>query len=128
MTRDLFGHAPARATYHRAREASGVDRARSPDAWQRSSSAPEYLFGRGRSFTRHELLRISGFHEAEKAYPDHEILVVFDTTTTRPFTYLVQIPRNHPSRLDAHGMLDPARQPFWRHGEIIHLQCGRAPP
>ncbi|OMG87992.1 hypothetical protein [Achromobacter xylosoxidans] len=128
MTRDLFGHASVQASYRRTREAPDVARAPAPDAWQRSSSPQTFLFGQGRSFTREELLRTSGFHEAAKAYPDHEILVVFDTTTSRPFTYLVQVPRNHPSRLDADGMPDPARQPFWRHGEIIHLQSGRAPP
>jgi len=128
MTRDLFGHASVPAGARRVRSRSGADRVPAPDAWQRSSSAQAFLFGQGRSFTREELLRISGFHDAAKAYPNHEILVIFDTTTSRPFTYLMQVPRNHPSRLNALGAPDPARQPFWRHGEIIHLQSGRAPP
>ncbi|WP_447988321.1 hypothetical protein [Achromobacter spanius] len=128
MSRDLFGHAPAQATYRRGREAATAERAPAPDAWLRSSSRQEFFFGQGRSFTREQLLRASGFHEAAKANPDDEILVVFDSTRPRPFTYLIQLPRNHPARLDALGRPDPARQPFWRHGEIIHLQSGRAPP
>ncbi len=129
MTRDLFGRAPAQVTYRRP--ASGpapVDSPAAPDVWQRSTGPQVFLFGQGRSFTRAELLRSSGFYEAERAYPEHEILVVLDTASARPFTYLIQMPRNHPSRLDARGRPDPARQPFWRHGEIIHVQGGRAPP
>lgn len=129
MTRDLFGHAPAQVTYRRPR--GGVapeERIAAPDPWERSSHAQVFLFGQGRSFTRDELLRTSGFYEAAKAHPDHEILVVFDTASSKPFTYLIQVPRDHPARLDARGRVDPARQPFWRHGEIIHVQGGRAPP
>lgn len=129
MTRDLFGHAPAQVTSSRARDvpASG-GRPPAPDAWQRAPGPQVFLFGQGRSFTRAELLRSSGFYEAAKAHPDHEILVVFDTSSPGPYTYLIQVPRNHPARLDAHGRPDPGRQPFWRHGEIIHVQGGRALP
>lgn len=130
MSRDLFGQAPVQATYRRGRASAVVERAPAPvpDAWLRSSSRQEFFFGQGRSFTREQLLRASGFQEAAEANPDDEILVVFDSTTSRPFTYLLQLPRSHPARLDALGRPDPARQPFWRHGEIIHLQSGRAPP
>ncbi|NMK45538.1 hypothetical protein [Achromobacter sp. Bel] len=129
MTRDLFGHAPVQATYRRPRAGDAPEeRIAAPDAWQPTSRAKVFLFGQGRSFTRPELLRSSGFYGAEKAYPEHEILVVFDTSSPRPYTYLIQVPRNHPARLDARGRPDPARQPFWRHGEIIHVHGGRAPP
>jgi hypothetical protein len=129
MTRDLFGNAPAQVTYRRPRDvpASG-SRPPAPDAWQRAAGPQVFLFGQGRSFTRAELLRSSGFYEAEKAYPDDEILVVLNTAGSSPITYLIQLPRNHPARLDARGRPDPGRQPFWRHGEIIHVQGGRAPP
>jgi len=129
MTRDLFGHAPAQVTYRRPRDGvAPEERIAAPDVWQRTPRAEVFLFGQGRSFTRADLLRSSGFYEAAKAHPDHEILVVFDTTSSRPYTYLIQVPRNHPARLDARGRPDPGPQPFWRHGEIIHVQGGRAPP
>lgn len=129
MTRDLFGHAPVQATYRRPRADQAPEgRIAPPDAWRPTSRAQVFLFGQGRSFTRAELLRSSGFYEAEKAYPDDEILVVLNTAGSSPITYLIQVPRNHPARLDARGRPDPGRQPFWRHGEIIHVRGGRAPP
>lgn len=129
MTRDLFGLAPVQATYRRPRSGdASEERVAAPDAWLPSSRAQVFFFGQGRSFTRAELLRSSGFYEVAKELPDYEILVVFDTSSAKPYTYLIQVPRNHPARLNALGQPDPGRQPFWRHGEIIHIQGGKAPP
>jgi hypothetical protein len=74
-----------------------------------------------------EVLQLSGFHEAVKAYPDHDVVVVLDTTGSA-YTYLAVMPRKHPSRLGPDGKPDRAKVPFWRHGEIIHIERKEASP
>lgn len=83
----------------------------------------------GRSYTRDEIYALAGFEDACREYPDDDIIVVLDCAHPRAIVYLCQIPRNHPARLDYLGRQDPAKQPFWKHGEIMYIQpAGRAPP
>lgn len=84
-----------------------------------------YEFG-GRSWSVAEVYVLVGFHQACHDHPESDIIVVLDLAAARPHLYLVELPRNHPSRFDAHGRRDPARAPFWAHGEIVLIERGGA--
>ena len=78
----------------------------------------------GRSWSVAEVYDLVGFHQACRDHPQSDIIVVLDLAASRPHLFLVELPRNHPSRFDAHGRRDPARAPFWTHGEIVRLERG----
>src|SRR3546814_16731205 len=83
--RDLFGHAPAQATYPgrelgRRQEPAGAYRPEPAPRPGPASRATHYIHVGNRSYSRDELLALSGFHEACVGYPDDLIGVVL----TRP--------------------------------------------
>jgi len=130
MRRDLFGMAPVQARKggredaQRRRESQPHEKNR---AW--APAGPQHFYALGpRSYSREELLQLVDFEAACRAYPGHDIIVVAETTDGAARVYLVALPRNHPSRLDAQGRQDPARQPFWAHGEVAHITRKTMPP
>jgi len=77
----------------------------------------------GRSYSIAELYEAVGFHQLCEEMPDHDLIVVVNTGIPPPHEmYVVAAPRNHPSRFDARGRRDPARAPFWGHGEVMYIQ------
>jgi len=132
MNRDLFGGSGP-GSGRPARPARGHAEPRNDARVVASGPLPpvarRYFSVGGRSYTRDEIYAIAEFEAACRAYPDDDIVVVLDCAVLRPIVYLCQIPRNHPARLDYLGRQDPAKQPFWKHGEIMYIQpAGRAPP
>lgn len=127
MARDLFGRAPVQArSSPRAVEKRA---AQPPPALGRGPPGPAQYFAIGsRSISRDELLRLLDFEQACKDAPEHDLIAVLETVDGRSRAYLVALPRNHPSRLDAAGRRDPLRAPFWRHGEVMHIKQRSQPP
>lgn len=132
MARDLLGRAPVQAQSPRrpaqqeTRERAHV---RDPPALGRGPPGPAEYFQCGtRNYSRDELKRLVDFEGACRRMPDDDLIIVVETTDGRSHAYLIALPRNHPSRLDATGRPDPARQPFWRHGEVMHIKKQSQPP
>lgn len=132
MTRDLFGNASvqARTTRMEVRPRSEpCAQARDPPPLGRGPPGPLRYYPCGtRSYSGDELMRLVDFEVACRRLPDHDLIIVVETVDGRSHAYLIALPRNHPSRLDANGRPDPARQPFWRHGEVMHIKKQSQPP
>lgn len=132
MARDLLGMAPAQAksTRHEAREEKRPHTpARAPPALGRGPPGPAQYFQCGtRNYSLDELKRLVDFEAACRRMPDDDLIIVVETIDGRSHAYLIALPRNHPSRLDTAGRPDPARQPFWRHGEVMHIKKQSQPP
>ncbi len=132
MTRDLFGNAPVQARTTRLEvrpQSEPRAQARDPPPLGRGPPGPLRYYHCGtRNYSRDELMRLVDFEGACRRLPDHDLIIVVETVDGRSHAYLVALPRNHPSRLDAHGRPDPARQPFWRHGEVMHIKKQSQPP
>lgn len=121
MTRDLFPG--TRQVRGPLRPRDDAAQRQPPEIVQRGPAERNWFYRLGRkTWSVDELYRLVGFNEACLAHPDSDIFVVVDNAADRPHAYLVELPRNHPSRFDAQGRRDPARVPFWAHGEVIHLQ------
>ncbi len=131
MARDLFGNAPPRAPRQPHREAARSPPAhggRAPALGRGPPGSAHYFDCGKRNYSRDELMRLVDFEGACRRIPDHDLIVVVETTDGSSVAYLVALPRNHPSRLDASGRPDPARQPFWRHGEVMQIKKQSQPP
>ncbi|WP_312993358.1 hypothetical protein [Achromobacter animicus] len=132
MPRDLFGHAAVQAQSSRRqekRESSQPAHQREPPRLGRGPPGPAEYFQCGtRNYSRDELKRLLDFEAACRRMADDDLIIVVETTDGRSHAYLIALPRNHPSRLDAAGRPDPARQPFWRHGEVMHIKKQSQPP
>ncbi|MNU43047.1 hypothetical protein D3C71_318230 [compost metagenome] len=132
MARDLFGSAPAQArSTDRAAPQESRQRAqvRDPAPLGRGPPGPAQYFQCGtRNYSRDELMRLVDFEDACRRLPDNDLIIVVETIDGSSHAYLIALPRNHPSRMDASGRPDPARQPFWRHGEVMHIKKQSQPP
>lgn len=121
MTRDLFGNIDRQAERRVARER---DRSHKPIPVPRGPPPKQQFFRvGGRSFSIAEVYEAVGFHRTCREMPDHDLVVVINTGIPPPHEmYIVALPRNHPSRFDAQGRRDPARAPFWGHGEVMYIE------
>lgn len=132
MARDLFGFASVQA------QKPDVARKSVPPESPKAQYEPtlgrgppgpaQYFFCGSRTYSRDELLRLVEFEETSRRMPDDDLIVVLETIDGKSWAYLIALPRNHPSRLDALGRQDRARQPFWRHGEVMHIKKESQPP
>jgi hypothetical protein len=123
MTRDLFGDRGVVSRESKpARERSVIARHTGLDAGALPAVMQRYYQVNNHSYTRDEVYAMVDFHQACKDSPDDDIIVVLDCARPQAYVYMVLLPRNHPSRLDHLGRQDPAKQPPWRHGEIMHIQ------
>lgn len=124
MTRDLFGGSGAGARNRERPEQGRAIMARHTGlaAGPLPPVAQRYYQVNNRSYTRDEVYAMVDFDQACKENPGDDIVVVLDCARSQACVYMVFLPRNHPSRLDHLGRQDPAKQPFWGHGEIMHIQ------
>lgn len=81
--------------------------------------APDHYLIGGRSVSRAVLLAESGFHQACNDRPDCEIVVLLHTAFGQSYTALIAIPRDHIAKA--------AIPPFWRHGEVMHIDKAKPP-
>ncbi|SAI59000.1 Uncharacterised protein [Bordetella ansorpii] len=117
MTRDLFGTVPgAMAVRRESGQAVAVmtDQERAEPVKAQLPSITTFYRAGGRSFTREELLRMSGWHEQCRQDPQGHYAVMFTVEGDRYSTALIKLV------VEDGGM--PAG---WRHGEIAQVWIER---
>lgn len=132
MTGDLFEDERRRPAPSHTRDRNDGDKPRpAPEInrWHQNAVAPRYFSVKGKSLSLDDLYRMTDFHSVVERMPDDEIIVVLDAAREKPIVYLMALPKGHPNRLDSRGRQDPAKAPFWRHGDVMFINpISRAPP
>lgn len=122
MTKDLFGNVDRRAN-QQANKHRRFEPDRRPAIPEMPVGRPQFFVAGGRSYSRAELYDLVGFRQLCAERPADDLVVVVDTARPLPHEiYVVALPRNHPSRFDESGRRDPARAPFWGHGEVMYIK------
>jgi len=91
---------------------------------------PQHYFTHdGRCFSLDRLRELSGWEDACARYPDHDIVILFDSTDPDSrLVGLIAVPREQPARQDARGRPLPPARPFWGHGDVMHIRRDKPPP
>lgn len=116
--RDLFGHAPAQATYPKKKapheQFNRTDREQiEPPKRGPASTKSHWYYVDGRSYTHEDILSMAGFDEAcERAVPGEVVTVLLQHGCVPTITAIVTFPDPATSGLPL----------FWKHGDIIEMR------